>query len=49
MSLNATEPTPKKPYSPPRLVAYGTVCKLTQNGAGSASDGGPVAMNMKCL
>ena len=49
MSLTATDPTPKKPYAPPTLVAYGTVCKLTQNGAGSVGDAGPGAMNMKCL
>ncbi len=40
MSLTATEPTPKKPYAPPRLVAYGSVTKLTQGGAGSGTDGG---------
>ena len=49
MSATATEPTRKKPYAPPRLVAYGTVCKLTQNGAGSGADAGGANMTMMCL
>lgn len=49
MSSTATEPAPKKPYAPPRLVACGSVTKLTQNGAGSVGDGGSAQMNMKCL
>ena len=49
MNATATEPAPKKPYAPPKLVAYGTVCKLTQNGSGSGTDGNPGVMNMKCL
>jgi hypothetical protein len=28
----------KKAYSAPRLVEYGSVAKLTQNGAGSVAD-----------
>jgi len=50
LSLTATEPTPKKPYAPPRLVACGSVTKLTQGGSGSGVDGGGgAAMTMKCL
>jgi hypothetical protein len=49
VNSTATEPAPKKPYSSPKLVAYGAVSKLTQNGAGSLGDGGPVQMNMMCL
>jgi hypothetical protein len=49
VSTAAIQPEQKKPYAPPTLVAYGTVCKLTQNGAGSVGDGGAVAMNMMCL
>ena len=30
----------KKVYAPPRLVEYGSIAKLTQNGAGSGADGG---------
>jgi hypothetical protein len=43
------EPTPKKPYSAPKLVVYGTVSKLTQAGTGSANDGAPGGMTMPCL
>jgi hypothetical protein len=49
VSVTATEPTPKKPYAPPTLVAYGTVGKLTQTGFGSFGDGGAGTMTMKCL
>jgi len=31
----------KKPYDTPSLVVYGTVARLTQNGSGSGTDGGP--------
>jgi hypothetical protein len=47
--LTATEPTPKKPYAPPRLVAHGSVTKLTQGGASSGTDGGTGNMTMMCL
>jgi hypothetical protein len=40
---------PKKPYAPPRLVAYGSVTKLTQHGTGSGTDGGAAGMNKNCL
>jgi hypothetical protein len=43
------EPEPKKPYAPPRLVAYGSVTKLTQGTGGSRADGGPGIMTMSCL
>ena len=50
MNTTKVEPAPKKPYAPPRLVAYGTVSKLTQTLTGSGSDGGPAGMNlMMCL
>jgi hypothetical protein len=40
----------KKAYAPPRLVEYGNIAKLTQNGAGSGNDGGTTAnMMMACL
>jgi hypothetical protein len=43
-------PAPKKPYTAPKLVVYGTVSKLTQFSAGSGNDGGPAGMNlMTCL
>lgn len=41
-----------KPYSPPRLQIYGSVAKLTQNAAGSGTDGGMTAgmtLVMTCL
>jgi len=49
--VNSTsiESARKKPYAPPRLIAYGTVGKLTQTGFGSAADGGTGNMLMKCL
>jgi hypothetical protein len=43
------EPEPKKPYAPPRLVAYGSVTKLTQNGLGSGTDGGSAGKTRHCL
>jgi hypothetical protein len=33
----------KKPYFSPSLVEYGSVAKLTQNGAGTGVDGGTMA------
>jgi hypothetical protein len=36
----ALEPAPKKPYATPKIVAYGTVSKLTQTATGSGGDGG---------
>jgi hypothetical protein len=36
----------KRPYVPPRLVSYGDVASLTQNGNGSGLDGGPPGMAM---
>ena len=49
------DPPPKqenirKPYSPPTLVEYGNIAKLTQSGQGSAGDGGLIGgMMMMCL
>ena len=37
----ALEPAPKKPYATPKIVAFGTVSKLTQTASGSGADGGP--------
>ena len=40
----------REPYSRPKLTRYGSISKLTQNGAGSGPDGGPMnAMAMMCL
>jgi hypothetical protein len=36
-------------YTSPRLTHYGAVSKLTQNGNGTGTDGGPAGMNMNCL
>ncbi len=37
-------------YTPPTVVDYGSVAKLTQTGNGSGADGGAVAgMTMTCL
>src|SRR5512138_1674529 len=36
--LQASEPTPKKPYTPPKLVKYGEVRSLTQTGTGSSAE-----------
>ena len=49
MTATLLEPTPKKPYSAPKLVVYGTVSKLTQAGTGSANDGSPGGMTFMCL
>ena len=38
----------KRPYVSPRLTAYGTLARLTRNGAGSGADGGGT-MSMQCL
>ena len=46
MTIKPHRPEPKKPYAPPKLVAYGTVCKLTQRGSGSGADAGPGGMAM---
>jgi hypothetical protein len=35
---NAGPSGPKKAYASPRLVQYGSVAKLTHNGAGSVAD-----------
>jgi hypothetical protein len=42
-------PAQKKPYAAPKLVAYGTVSKLTQTGVGSFNDGAPGGMTQPCL
>ncbi len=39
---------PRRPYTPPTLVSFGSVAKLTQGSAGSAADGGS-GMFMPCL
>jgi len=49
LNTTAPEPASKKPYAAPKLVAYGTVSKLTQTGAGSGTDGGTAGMSMMCL
>jgi hypothetical protein len=44
-SAEAPQSTPRrKPYSPPRLVEYGPVEKLTHSGTGTVGDGGPMMM-----
>jgi hypothetical protein len=39
---DANKPTPKRPYSKPRLVAYGDLLTITRTtaGKGGAQDGG---------
>jgi len=49
VNATAIEPVQKKPYAPPRLVAYGAVSKLTQNGTGSGADGVGNSMIYMCL
>jgi hypothetical protein len=49
VTIKPHEPEPKKPYAPPRLVAYGSVTKLTQTLGGSGGDGGAAHMNRNCL
>ena len=39
----------RKAYAPPSLVVYGSIAKLTQDGNGSGTDGGPVGMQKMCL
>lgn len=39
----------RKAYLAPRLVEYGSIAKLTQNGNGSGADGGSAGMRMVCL
>jgi hypothetical protein len=39
---------PRRPYTAPELVEYGTVAKLTQTGGGSTFDFGGM-MRMTCL
>lgn len=41
-------PQPKKPYSPPRVVEYGNVAKLTRGSNGNGADAGN-GMTMMCL
>ncbi len=49
MNATPTISAPKKPYAAPRLVAYGSVTKLTQGGSGSGADGGQPGMSKHCL
>lgn len=43
-------PRGRRPYRRPRLVEYGDITRLTQNGSGSGADGGTMAgMEMMCL
>ncbi len=46
-AASQARPQSRRPYQKPRLVAYGSVAKLTQGGAGSLTDGGMA--NMTCL
>jgi hypothetical protein len=39
----------RKPYSPPRLIEYGTVAKLTQSGGATVFDFSGGMMRMPCL
>lgn len=41
--------TPRRPYSTPSLVEYGSVSKLTQTGTGTGTDGGSAGKSMMCL
>lgn len=36
---NVQRPTPKKPYTPPKLVRHGDVRTLTRGGTGSQIEG----------
>ena len=46
-AIQETLERPRKSYSPPRLVYYGDVTKLTRGGGGNGNDGGG-AMSMVC-
>lgn len=45
----AAREDPKKPYTEPRLIEYGSVAKLTQSGSGNKNDGGGGGMMRVCL
>jgi hypothetical protein len=50
--ISSVEPSKlgiKKAYTPPSLLEYGNIAKLTQGGAGTGSDGGTGTMMMMCL
>jgi len=50
--ISSVEPSKvgiKKTYTPPSLLEYGNIAKLTQGGAGTGSDGGTGTMMMMCL
>lgn len=56
MTYRTTEPDAtaprrgRRPYHAPRLIEYGDITRLTQNGQGSGADGGIGAnMMMMCL
>lgn len=52
-TVDQKTPPPKKPYSPPTLVEYGDIAKLTQGSpSGMIPDGMPgmfMATGMMCL
>lgn len=37
----------KRPYTTPRVIAYGSVAKLTRNSSGSVTDGGTMGNTMQ--
>jgi len=50
--ISSVEPSKlgiKKAYTPPSLLEYGNIAKLTQGGAGTGSDGSTGSMMMMCL
>lgn len=49
VAQNRPEPKPgRKPYTPPQMIEYGQIAKLTHGASGSVGDG--LSMNMPaCL
>lgn len=45
MTVRATDASPKKPYSTPRLVRFGDMAKFTKGGTGSITEASAGNMN----
>jgi len=49
LAQSASAATPRKPYSAPSLVEYGTIAKLTQGSLTVNNDGSNTKKKMMCL
>ncbi|NOT56170.1 MAG: hypothetical protein HOP18_16340 [Deltaproteobacteria bacterium] len=49
VARNQQEPQARKPYTPPQMIEYGQIAKLTRGASGTVGDGVGAMQMIACL